>query len=86
MTDGVRAMGGVLRQSDLYARGFSKNDIARAVAGGRLIRVRRSWLAVPDADPSLLAAARAGVILTCVTQAQRLGLWVLGADVPPMPS
>jgi len=32
---------------------------------------------LPDADPALLAAARAGVVLTCVIQAHRLGLWVL---------
>ena len=82
MTEAVRVVGGVIPQSDLYARGYSKHDIARGVADGRLIRIRRSWLAVPDADPYLVAAARAGVVITCVTQAQRLGLWVLAADVP----
>jgi very-short-patch-repair endonuclease len=30
----------------------------------------------------LVAAARAGVVLTCVTQAQRLGLWVLETGRP----
>jgi very-short-patch-repair endonuclease len=39
--------------------------------------VRRNWLALPDADGELVAAARAGVVLTCITQARRLGLWVL---------
>ena len=76
MTEAVRVVGGVIPQSDLYARGYSKHDIARGVADGPLIRIRRSWLAVPDADPYLVAAARAGVVITCVTQAQRLGLWV----------
>src|SRR5690606_6104645 len=29
-----------------------------------------------DADPVLVAAARAGVVVTCISQAARLGLWV----------
>lgn len=56
--------------------------MARAVATGRLVRVRKGWLATPDADPALVAAARSGVVLTCVTQASRLGLWVLHDGVP----
>jgi very-short-patch-repair endonuclease len=33
------------------------------------VRVARGWLAVPDADPHLIAAARSGVVISCVTQA-----------------
>jgi very-short-patch-repair endonuclease len=78
----VRGGGGVVRQSTLSAQGFSKYAVAEAVADGQILRVRRSWLAVPDADPYLFAAARAGVVLTCVTHARRLGLWVLESDQP----
>jgi len=53
-----------------------------AVRSGVLVRPRGGWLAVPDADPELLAAARDGVVLTCATQARRLGLWVLRGDRP----
>lgn len=74
--------GQVVRQSALLARRWTTHDLRRAVAGGELIRVRRSWLAVPDADPYLVAAARAGVVLTCVTQAERLGLWTLHTGQP----
>lgn len=42
-----------------------------------MIRPRNGWVALPEADPPLVAAARAGVVLTCQTQASRLGLWVL---------
>jgi len=42
-----------------------------------LVRLRRVWVAVPDADPLLQLAASSGVVLSCVTQAKRLGLWVL---------
>ncbi|MDL5350364.1 DUF559 domain-containing protein [Microbacterium sp. zg-YB36] len=78
----VIALGGVARCTSLYAAGFSKYRIALAVAAGELVRVRRVWVATPDADPFLVAAARDGVVLTCVTQARRLGLWVLSDPVP----
>jgi very-short-patch-repair endonuclease len=71
-----------VRQSELLARAWSKHEISRAVASDRLLRVRRSWIAVPDADPYLIAAARAGVVLSCVTQARRLGLWTLDSARP----
>ena len=45
-----------------------------------LNRIRRGWVALPLADPYLVAAANRGVVLTCITQAKRLGLWVLDAD------
>lgn len=47
-----------------------------------LVRVRKGWVATPGADVCLVAAARAGVVLSCITQARRLGLWVLDEDRP----
>jgi very-short-patch-repair endonuclease len=78
----VRAAGGVARVRRVTDAGFSRHRIDRAVARGDVIRVRRGWLASPGADPYLVAAARAGVVVTCVTQARRLGLWVLEEDRP----
>jgi very-short-patch-repair endonuclease len=78
----VRAAGGVARVRSVTDAGFSRHRIDRAVARGDVIRVRRGWLATPGADPYLVAAARAGVVVTCVTQARRLGLWVLDEDRP----
>lgn len=72
----VREHGGVVRSARLAQLGVAQRTIAAAVADGELIRARRRWVAVPDADSSLLAAARSGVVVTCVTQASRLGLWV----------
>lgn len=80
MTDllaAVRDAGGVARVSTLRARGQPRRAIDHAVACGALERPRNGWVAVPEADPLLVAAARAGVVLTCLTQARRLGLWVL---------
>lgn len=75
--DLVRRSGGIVRTSVLRDHGVSDRRIADAVATRTLIRPRRGWLAAPDADVDLVGAARAGVVLTCATQAVRLGLWVL---------
>ena len=78
----VTAQGGVARSVSLQAAGFSKHQVAQAVARGQLTRVHRVWVAVAGADPLLVAAARDGVVLTCVTRARRLGLWVLSESEP----
>jgi very-short-patch-repair endonuclease len=73
----VRARGGIVPSARLIADGVKGHFIEKAVAAGALLRIRRRWIAVPDADPLLLGAAGAGVVISCVTQAKRLGLWVL---------
>lgn len=73
----VRAAAGVARVASLRAQGHSRRTIGNAVSSRTLTRPRNGWVAMPDADPLLVAAARAGVVLTCHTQARRLGLWVL---------
>ncbi|RXZ50655.1 DUF559 domain-containing protein [Agromyces fucosus] len=73
----MRRAGGVARATSLQAVGYSRHHLRTAVDQGIVIRVRRNWLALPDADRDLRAAATAGVVLSCITQARRLGLWVL---------
>lgn len=73
----MKDRGGVARTTTLQRDGISRYVIDAAVASGSLIRVRRGWVALPGADAYLISAARAGVVLSCVTQAIRLGLWVL---------
>lgn len=80
VVDRVRVAGGIVRSARLILDGVAKHDIARAVSAGRLVRLRRVWVAVPDADSLLQFAAREGVVLSCVTEAKRLGLWVLADD------
>ncbi|NLP82529.1 DUF559 domain-containing protein [Microbacterium sp. CFH 90308] len=82
LLDAARKRGGVLRATVLIDAGFSRLSIAAAVESGQLTVPRRGWIATTDADPYLVAAARAGVVLTCVTQAKRLGLWVWEEDRP----
>ncbi|WP_431796243.1 DUF559 domain-containing protein [Microbacterium enclense] len=76
----VRGLGGVAASAALQRGGMSTGTIAAAVTAGAVLRVRRRWIAVPDADPFLIAAARAGVTLACSTAAVRHGLWVLSND------
>ncbi|WP_345802710.1 type IV toxin-antitoxin system AbiEi family antitoxin domain-containing protein [Microbacterium sp. AZCO] len=78
----IRDRGGIVRSEQLRRAGWSNRALTRAVAEGALQRPRNGWLALPTADRYLVAAAKAGVVLTCVTQAVRLELWVLNEDMP----
>jgi very-short-patch-repair endonuclease len=71
--------GGMARSAELIARGHRQRVIAALVADGRLLRIRRVWVALPQADSLAHAAARENVVISCVTQARRLGLWVTDA-------
>lgn len=72
----VSDRGGVVRTERLSEQGIGRRAIDEAIRAERLIRVRRGWVATAEADPVLVVAARAGAVVTCVSQAERLGLWV----------
>lgn len=72
----VRRAGGVARTRDLGDLGLRRAQFEAAIGGGTLRRVRNGWVALPDADPLLVSAVRLGVVLSCITQARRLGVWV----------
>jgi very-short-patch-repair endonuclease len=76
VVDALTRLGGVARTATLHARGISRHRVDAAVGAGLVTRVRQGWIALAQADRMLVAAARQGVVLTCVTQARRLGLWV----------
>ena len=78
----VQARGGVTVVPHLYRQGFTYDQVRQAVHTGVLIRPRRGWVALPNADRALIDAAAAGVVLSCITQAKRLGLWVLRCPRP----
>lgn len=67
---------GVARTSTLIAAGVPRAEIARAVAMAKAVRVKRGWVALPDADPMLILAARYSMTISCISNAKRLGLWV----------
>lgn len=72
----VRSRGGIVPSARLTYEGVKGHLIEKAVAAGSLARIRRRWVVHPEADAHLVVAARAGVVLSCITQARRLGLWV----------
>ncbi|MET4640170.1 DUF559 domain-containing protein [Mycetocola sp. 2940] len=71
------ARGGIAHRSDVLEAGFTRYRIDAARAADRVRIVRRQWLYTRSCDPSLLAAATAGARLTCVSEAQRRGLWTI---------
>ncbi|WP_314502772.1 DUF559 domain-containing protein [uncultured Microbacterium sp.] len=75
--DLTEQLGGVIRRSALVRRGASKRDIAVAVAGGGIMRLREGVYAVPTADPNVLDAARHGGEVACISALRALGIWVL---------
>lgn len=72
----VTTRDGLARLRDLRDAGHSRRTIDGLRADGALITAGRGWVALPGADPYLVAAARAGIVLTCVTAAARRGLWM----------
>jgi very-short-patch-repair endonuclease len=68
--------GGIARVTTLKAAGVSVHTLRRAREHGNVRAVRRGWVALPDADPWVVGAVERGVILGCVTAAERHGLWV----------
>lgn len=53
---------------------MTERGIARAERDGRIARAAHGVYALPGADPAILAAVRAGGLLTCDAAAQALGL------------
>ena len=79
----LRRANGVTRTGLLLRTGITRTELRSAFANGAVIRPRRGWVALPSADPELLAAARRGAVVSCISQARRLGLWVLAASDAP---
>lgn len=72
--------GGVAHSATARAAGYSGRAMAEAVSTGSVYRVRRSWLVARDTEPRLVAAIAAGGRLSCVTAADRDGLWAPPPD------
>src|SRR4051794_9048465 len=82
VVEAVTRLGGVARVARLQDSGIRRYALRAAIAHGRIVSVRKGWVALSSADAYLVAAARAGVVVSCITQARRLGLWVLTEDRP----
>jgi very-short-patch-repair endonuclease len=80
--DAVKRHGGIVPSARLVRDGARAHEVAELVDHGKLVRIRRRWVATPYADRTLVQAARSGTVITCVTQARRSGLWVKDASGP----
>lgn len=81
----------LIRASELRGRGWSKRELASAVADGRLIAVRKGAYAVPDTHDDLITAGRMRGRVTGTSALRRLGVFVvenecLHVNVPPTAS
>lgn len=71
---------GVAHRNALLRAGMSSYGIGRARHAGELIRVRRAWYALPDADREVVRAVRVGGSLSCVSALADTGVWLVKDD------
>ncbi|WP_029264385.1 MULTISPECIES: endonuclease domain-containing protein [unclassified Microbacterium] len=74
--DELSRRGGVARVRTLREAGVSEYALRRSKEQCEITTVRQGWVALPDADPQTVGAVSRGVVLSCVTAAERYGLWV----------
>ncbi|SFR88542.1 Very-short-patch-repair endonuclease [Agromyces sp. CF514] len=67
----------IRRTAELYRAGWTAYDLAGAVDAREVERVRQGVFALPGTDAEVVEAARHGGMLSCLSAARRLGLWVL---------
>ena len=70
----------VATRAELMAEGMSRRGLARAVAEGSLVRVRRDRYMAAGASELLYQAVRIGGRLTCVSLLQMLSVFVFAND------
>lgn len=64
---------GIAQRQELISSGVTGGQLTAAVATGTVIRVRKGWYALPDADPQLVRATRVGGRLACISAADHYG-------------
>jgi very-short-patch-repair endonuclease len=72
-----------LSRHELTRMGLTRHLLDRALAQGRIIRVRKGRYVHGDLDSDLLTVARLGARLDCVSLLRRLGVFVC-ESAPPM--
>ncbi|MBX3098813.1 MAG: hypothetical protein KF761_04470 [Salinibacterium sp.] len=71
----IRSRGGAARVATLTASGATRGRLRAAVQNGELVRIRKGWLAVPDAPADVIRAVAYGGRLACLSAARFHGLW-----------
>ncbi|MFE6964528.1 endonuclease domain-containing protein [Agromyces sp. NPDC057679] len=72
----VAAAGGVCSVARIADAGLSRHAVDAAVAAGVVARVRRGWVATPNANPDVVRAVRVGGVATAATVARMHGIRV----------
>ncbi|AZZ38917.1 endonuclease domain-containing protein [Acidipropionibacterium jensenii] len=68
--------GGVVSTRVLRSAGYSYPDISKLHLSGDLVEnLRPGWWSLRDADPEVVAAVRAGGVMTCVSALARFGVF-----------
>jgi very-short-patch-repair endonuclease len=67
--------GGVASNDYLRQRGCTSLLLNNAVTRGAILRLRRGWVALPDAPPDVTRAVRVGGLLSCLSVLKRENLW-----------
>lgn len=74
---------GVARTSKLRRAGFSRNSIEKAVASGRIVRLRRGVYSLSREAGVLGMALQYNALVTCLSAAPIYGLWTLNKAGAP---
>jgi len=72
----VDAHEGIVHRATILAAGGTAHGLQRACSTGEVDRVRRYWIATPNAPDDLRAAASATARIACVSAARRRGWWI----------
>lgn len=73
----LRQRAGVARTSTLSRAGFSRTRLDKALAAGRVVRIRRGIHSLPDEAGVLRLALQNNALLTCLSAAPTYRLWTL---------
>ena len=71
----VNHVGGVAPVAQLYEHGVTPAEVNYAVRRGRLLRVRRGWVAAAGAPREVVRAVAVGGRLSCVSVLDRERIW-----------
>jgi very-short-patch-repair endonuclease len=70
----------IVSRRGLLAFGMTHHSIARAVARGSLLHLRRGWYATRGAPPDAVRAVKAGGVATSLSATPLLNLWTPPSD------
>jgi very-short-patch-repair endonuclease len=68
---------GIVRTSKLRQAGFPRSSIVKALASGRIVRLRRGIYSLPSEAGVLGMALQHNALVTCLSAAPLYGLWTL---------